>query len=141
MRISFRIERGFREGQEEEIWKRLSDVGSIPRYWRGHRDLRVIAKSGSLYVAWVKYAFPAVGRGNEGHAVIEVDDRSRRLRITSICGPVRGTIEATVDANGRKLACTYDVSISSIYLPFRRFAHSHFLKGAESALERLAEGT
>jgi len=88
----------------------------------------------------VKYAFPAIGRGNEGYAVIEVDDESRRLRIAGICGPVKGTIEASVDASGRKLVCTYDVIISSIYLPFRRFAYDHFLRGAESALERLAGG-
>jgi len=132
--IRFRAERGV--SNPEAVWRRLASVADMPRYWGGHRAVRVLGRRGSAYLVEVVFAFP--GPFNRGVAEVEVDEVGRAVVLRYLRGPFRGVVRNYV-AGGRVVS-EWDVVLGWWLRPLRRWLASHFRRGAERALERLEMG-
>ncbi|MGC8558826.1 MAG: hypothetical protein ACP5NC_07565 [Nitrososphaeria archaeon] len=65
-KISFTVERDIGDADVKELWRKLRDVQSIPKYWHGHREVNVLLKDEMGYHVTIKYAFPSIFGGNMG---------------------------------------------------------------------------
>ena len=137
MKIRFRVERDIGGRDPGELWTKLSDVASIPRYWHGHREVKVLESEGSKHRVQIVYAFPSLGKGNVGESIIEVDRENKALSFDNYKGPVKGTIKVWIDEIENKIICVYDVEMSPFYAPVRGWVVEHFRRGVEHAFDRL----
>lgn len=133
------VERGIKGCDVDELWKKLSDVQSIPKYWHGHREVTVLEKDKNKYKVQIMYAFPSLGNGNVGKSIIEVDDRKKVLSFDNFEGPVKGKIRIWIDEDKRSIFCTYNVEMSPIYSITKGLIEYHFKQGVEHAFDRLIE--
>ena len=83
MKIRFKVERDITGCDPDELWRRLSDISSIPKYWQGHRSVKILEQKGSSYRVEVQYAFPSLAKGNVGESMIEVERRTGRSFLTT----------------------------------------------------------
>jgi len=88
--VRFKIERNITGYDVDELWKKLSDIESIPEFWHGHREVKVLERNGNVYKVQIRYAFPSFGNGNLGESIIEVDEKMKVLSFKNYKGPVRG---------------------------------------------------
>lgn len=133
-RISFTVERNIGNVSVDELWRRLSDVQSIPKYWHGHREVNVLERDGNSYHVTIKYAFPSIFGGNMGKSIITVDDGMKAIKFNNTDGPVLGAITVRIDEKDQRLICEYNVSVSS---PMGGWVRKHFMSGVEHAFDRL----
>jgi len=133
-RVSFVAERDIGEASVDELWRRLSDVESIPKYWHGHREVNVLQKDGNIYHVTIRYAFPSIFGSNIGKSTVLVDEKMKAIKFDNTDGPVVGTITVRIDEVSRRLVCEYDVSVSS---PMGSWVRKHFMSGVEHAFDRL----
>ncbi|MFP3262210.1 MAG: SRPBCC family protein [Nitrososphaeria archaeon] len=137
MNVRFKIERNITGYDVDELWKKLSDIESIPEFWHGHREVKVLERNGNVYKVQIRYAFPSFGNGNLGESIIEVDEKMKVLSFKNYKGPVKGSIKVWIDEGEKKMVCVYDVSMSAIYLPTKNWIENHFKQGVERAFDRL----
>ena len=116
-----------------EAWRALSDVEAMPRYWRGHREVRVLSRDGNTYMVRIKFAFP--GPGNSGIARIEVREGERAVLINYLEGPIKGYVRNYVGENA--LISQWDVKITPLFLIMKPWIRRHFMNGAKNALARI----
>lgn len=121
----------------EEVWSRARDVGSMPLYWHGHREVRVVSDEGSSKIVRIRFAFP--GPFNVGTARAFIDDARRELRIEHLKGPIRGPV--VVRVSEREITCEYGVRLSPWLSLSAGWVRGHFEEGARHALQRLVSGT
>jgi hypothetical protein len=55
--VKFRVER--RVVDEEAVWRRLSRLEDMPKYWRGHRRVEVLGVNSGRYFLRITFAFLA----------------------------------------------------------------------------------
>ncbi len=137
MRIYFKVERDIDGHDPNELWTKLSDVSSIPNYWHGHREVKVLEMHDNKYRVEIVYAFPSVGKGNVGESIIETDQENKVLSFDNYKGPIKGAIKVWIDEKKNKIYCIYDVEMSSIYAPAKGWVAEHFKQGVEHAFDRL----
>ncbi len=130
--VKFRVER--RVGDAEAVWRRLSRLEDMPKYWRGHRRVEVLGVNSGRYSLRITFAFP--GPLNVGYAEAAVDEARREVLLNYVKGPFRGVVKNYVA--GGVLVSDWDVTINALFIPLKPWISSHFRKGAERALERLA---
>ncbi|MGC9118192.1 MAG: SRPBCC family protein [Thermoproteus sp.] len=130
--IKFRVER--RVDDAEGVWRRLSKLEDMPKYWGGHRRVEVLGVSSGIYSLRITFAFP--GPLNTGYAEAAVDEARREVLLNYIRGPFTGVVRNSVA--GGVLASDWDIVLSPLFIPLKPWVSSHFRKGAEHALERLS---
>jgi hypothetical protein len=121
------------EGDSDSVWRRVSSVRDIPRYWHGTKELRVNSIKDRRVEAEVRFAF-----GGSGAAQIDSDEGARRLIIRYISGPFKGTQMVTVLPS--RVTVEWDVRFNGLYGLLSRFEEKHFREGSKNALRRLCEG-
>ena len=131
--IKFTVSREVDPGSVDGVWRALSDVEAMPRYWRGHREVRVLSRDGNTYMVKIRFAFP--GPGNSGIARIEVHEEERTVLINYLKGPIRGYVRNYVGDNA--LISQWDVKITPPFLIMKPWIRRHFMNGAKNALARI----
>lgn len=117
-------------GDALEVWKRVSAVGEIPKYWHGTRTLEVVGERGGVAHARVKFAF-----GGSGEADITLDEEKRMLTIDYTSGPFTG--KQTVEVGDAQVVATWDVKFKGVFRVASKWNEGHFRSGTVHALERL----
>ena len=121
------------EGSATEVWKKVSAIGDIPKYWHGARSLDIIGDDGGVIRARIRFAF-----GGSGEAEIHTDLEQRTLTIDYRSGPFVG--KQTVDVDDDFITATWDVTFRGIFRIASKWNEGHFKAGTMHALERLAKG-
>jgi hypothetical protein len=104
--VKFRIER--RVGDAEAVWRRLSRLEDMPKYWGGHRRVEVLGVSSGTYSLKITFAFP--GPLNVGYAEATVDEARREVLLNYVKGPFRGVVKNYI-ADG-VLVSDWDITIN-----------------------------
>ncbi|MFP3191810.1 MAG: SRPBCC family protein [Thermoproteus sp.] len=130
--IKFRVER--RVGDAEAVWRRLSRLEDMPKYWGGHRRVEVLGVNSGIYSLRITFAFP--GPLNVGYAEAAVDEARREVLLNYVRGPFTGIVKNYVA--GGVLASDWDIIVNALFIPLKPWISSHFRRGAEHALERLS---
>jgi Polyketide cyclase / dehydrase and lipid transport len=125
------VERRQFSGDPGEVWARVRDVDSIPKYWHGTRELKVTSR-GERTLADVVFGF-----GGKGKEEISVDEAGRTLTIRFLEGPFRGTQRVTV--KGDSVEAEWDVAFRGAFKVISPWNASHFRSGTRHALERLSQ--
>jgi ribosome-associated toxin RatA of RatAB toxin-antitoxin module len=120
-------------GDMEALWKRVSDVGRIPEFWHGTKELRVMGSVHGRTKARIRFAF-----GGLGTAEIEIREDARALLIHYVSGPFTGLQE--VDVEEGRIRVVWDVEFGGIYRVASKWNEGHFREGSKNALERLCVG-
>ena len=118
------------EGDAAEIWKRVSAIGEIPKYWHGTRSLLVVGEDRGIAHVKVKFAF-----GGSGEADISIDESRRTMIVDYKSGAFTG--KQTVTVGEGRVAAAWDVRFRGIYHLASRWNEGHFKSGTVHALERL----
>ena len=118
------------EGDAAEVWKRVSAIEEIPRYWHGTRSLQVVGKDNGVVHVKIKFAF-----GGSGDADISIDELRRSMIIDYTSGAFTG--KQTVMVSEGSVAAVWDVRFRGIYRVASRWNEGHFRSGTVHALERL----
>jgi len=117
-------------GDAAEVWRRVSAIKEIPRYWHGMRSLIVVGEDDGVVRVKVKFAF-----GGSGVADITVDDVGRTMTIDYRSGAFTG--KQTVMVGEGSIGASWDVKFRGIYRLASRWNEGHFRSGTVHALERL----
>jgi len=119
----------------DEVWKRVSDVEAIPKYWHGTSSIQITERknSGVLSIV-VGFAF-----GGKGRAEVSVDDQTRTLTIQYYSGPFTGVQEISVKED--RILASWDVKFTGFFKLLSKWNQSHFRAGTIHALERLNSGS
>ena len=117
-----------------KAWARLSDVGAMPRYWRGHREVEVVEQSGDSALIRVVFAFP--GPLNRGLARVRLDHANRCLVVEYVDGPFRGLAKTCV--SDRRIVSEWSIEFRGLIKLLAPWVVRHFRKGIRSALMRIA---
>lgn len=131
--INFKVSRPLCGASAEKVWKRVRDVRSMPKYWRGHREVKVERDEGESVFIRIRFAFP--GPLNKGLAKVSINDKRMELIIEYLKGPIKG--RALVKVSNEEASCEYDVRLSVWLSPFSLWVRGHFMKGVDHALERI----
>ncbi|MCL4355429.1 MAG: SRPBCC family protein [Nitrososphaerota archaeon] len=119
------------EADAAEVWKRVSALDEIPKYWHGTRTLEVVGENGAVVHAKVKFAF-----GGSGEADISKDEAKRLLTINYTSGPFTG--KQTIVVEGGQVVAAWDVKFKGAFRLVSKWNEGHFRSGTVHALERLA---
>lgn len=119
-------------GDASEVWKRLSDLGTVPVYWHGAKEFKAF-RSGEKVVADIIFAF-----GGKGRAEVTVDSGERSFVLDYFEGPFRGRQRTTVKEG--VVESEWDVTFKGAYRILGPWNASHFRSGTKHALMRLCEG-
>ena len=120
-------------GDPAEVWGRVSNLGEIPSYWHGTKELRITG-TGETTTADVVFAF-----GGKGRVEVNVDGASRTLTIHYMKGPFKG--KQTVTVTNGSIEAEWDVTFTGVLKLLAPWNASHFRSGTKNALRRLCEGT
>jgi ribosome-associated toxin RatA of RatAB toxin-antitoxin module len=121
------------EGGPAEVWKRVSAVEEIPKYWHGTRSLVVVGGNEGKVHARVRFGF-----GGSGEADISKDEEKRALTIDYRSGPFTG--KQIVVVGDESITATWDVKFRGIFRVTSKWNEGHFRSGTVHALERLVSG-
>lgn len=116
-------------GDPDAVWARVSNIGEIPAYWHGTRQLTV-TRAGEKAEADVVFAF-----GGKGKALITVDGQAKALTIDYVSGPFRG--RQSVEVKDGVLEARWDVTFTGAFKLLGPWNASHFRSGTRNALKRL----
>ncbi|MFB6469999.1 MAG: SRPBCC family protein [Vulcanisaeta sp. AZ3] len=133
--IEFTITREVSTEAQGEVWKILSNIEGMPRYWRGHREVNIVSKDGNNYLARIRFAFP--GPMNRGIAKITVDELEKQVLINYINGPIRGYVMNKLSSNA--LSSRWMVRITPIFIIMKPWIKKHFMEGTTNALTRIVQ--
>ncbi len=127
--ITFSVSRKF-NASAQAIWEIVRDVNSIPKYWKGTRELHVNKVEDGIYEGEIRFAFPSKGKVR-----LTVDDKNRRLTFFYLSGPIKGTNVVEVKEN--EITSTWNVKMSILLSLAEKWNAEHFKQGTEHALERI----
>lgn len=117
-----------------EAWARLSDVSTMPRYWRGYREVEVVERSGDSALIKVIFAFP--DPLNRGLARVRLDHANRCLIVEYVDGPFRGLARTCV--SDRRIVSGWSIEFRGLMRLLAPWVVSHFRRGIRNALMRIA---
>ncbi|MGC9071275.1 MAG: SRPBCC family protein [Acidilobus sp.] len=132
--MEFELRRPLSGPGEESVWPLVRDVSAIPRFWRGHREVRVVSSNGPDHELYIRFAFP--GPGDRGVARAHVDDNTRSLRIEYLREPITGVV--IIEVRSEELITRWSVRGNGLFRLLEPLMRGHFMKGAREALERIA---
>ena len=115
-----------------EVWGRLSNIQTIPKYWHGTREFTATTSGGRI-TADIVFAF-----GGKGKAEVIVDNQGMTLTFDYLNGPFKGTQKVVVKENA--IEAEWDVTFKGAYKVLGPWNASHFRSGTKHALTRLCEG-
>jgi uncharacterized protein YndB with AHSA1/START domain len=115
----------------DEVWRLVSQVENLPKYWHGTRELKVV-KKGSEYNGEVKFAF-----GGRGRIKVKLDESKRKVIIEYLDGAFTGSQIISVNKGG--LSATWDIHFRGIFKVFGKVNADHFASGTSNALARICE--
>ncbi|MDG6898982.1 MAG: hypothetical protein JRN12_02440 [Nitrososphaerota archaeon] len=118
------------EADPAEIWRKVSAIKEIPKYWYGTRTIEVLNEERNATHVRMKFAF-----GGSGEASISKDELKRLLTIDYTVGPLVGKQTVTVDEG--QIVAVWDVRFKGIYRLASKWSKGHFRSGTVHALERL----
>lgn len=72
----------------EAIWRIISNVQNMPKYWYLHRDVKVLEKAGSYLRVLINLALPKPFSKEE--ALVRVSGQELMIIFNFIKGPLRG---------------------------------------------------
>ncbi|AEB94954.1 MAG: SRPBCC family protein [Metallosphaera sp.] len=128
--IKFSITKGFQPEIHDLVLDIVKDVNSMPKYWKGIRELNLTKVSDNLYEGKIRFAFPSTSTVR-----IEVNDDSVKLRF--LRGILQGQNEIRVLKD--KVTSTWEVKMPFYMRPFDGRNKEHFEQGTTHALERIIE--
>ena len=118
------------EANPAEVWKRVSALNEIPKYWHGTRTLEAVGEDGAAVHVKMKFAF-----GGSGEADISKDEAKRLLTINYTSGPFTG--KQTVAVEDGQVVAAWDVKFKGAFRLVSKWNEGHFRSGTVHALERL----
>ncbi|MUM64964.1 SRPBCC family protein [Acidianus infernus] len=127
--ITFSVGRKF-DVSPQAVWSIVKDVNSIPKYWKGTRELHVDKIAEGVYEGTVRFAFPSKGRIR-----LIIDDENRKLTFNYLSGPIKGYNIVEVKEN--EIISTWRVKMSLLLTLAESWNAKHFKQGTEHALERI----
>jgi len=123
------------DASDEELWRIISNVEDIPKYWHGTKKLKVTSKAENTIYADVQFAFP--GPFNKGKVKITVNDADKEVRMEYIDGPFTGTHRIKI-SNGEVIS-DWDIEFKPLFKLIESWNENHFKQGTEHALERIEQ--
>ncbi|AWR96743.1 SRPBCC family protein [Acidianus sulfidivorans JP7] len=129
--IEFTVNKVF-SCDQDLVWKITSDINSIPKYWKGTRELNVKQISKNVYEGSIRFAFPSTGR-----VKIIINEADKTLTFQYLSGPIKGFNVVKVSKN--QISSKWEVSMSLLLKIFEKRNAEHFKLGTEHALERIIE--
>lgn len=127
--ITFSVSRKFNI-PSQVVWEIVKDVNSIPKYWKGTRELNVREISKGVYEGEIRFAFPSRGKVR-----ITVEEEYKRLTFFYLSGPIKGT--NVVEVKDNEITSTWNVKMSLLLKFAESWNSNHFKQGTEHALERI----
>ncbi|WP_373469045.1 SRPBCC family protein [Acidianus infernus] len=127
--ITFSVSKKF-DVPPQVVWSIVKDVNSIPKYWKGTRELHVDKIAEGVYEGTVRFAFPSKGRIR-----LIIDDENRKLTFNYLSGPIKGYNIVEVKEN--EIISTWRVKMSLLLTLAESWNAKHFKQGTEHALERI----
>lgn len=119
------------EGNQDEVWRRVSAIREIPMYWHGTKSLEVVSKENNAIHAKVRFAF-----GGSGEADILTDEEKKTVTIRYTSGPFTG--EQRIVVSYWSVSAKWDVKFRGVFRLASGWNENHFKSGTRHALERLA---
>ncbi len=107
---------------------RLKDIQSIPKYWKGTREIHITSDDGEIAYADIRFAFPASGK-------VKITRLDNGIRIDYLKGPFKGFQETVIQ--GDKLISVWDVNFNWMFKLMENRNVEHFMEGTRHALMRL----
>lgn len=127
--ITFSVSKKF-DVSPQAVWNIVKDVNSIPKYWKGTRELHVNKVAEGIYEGVVRFAFPSKGRIR-----LIVDDENRKLTFNYLFGPIKGYNIVEVKEN--EIISSWRVKMSLLLALAESWNAKHFKQGTEHALDRI----
>ncbi|MFP3163836.1 MAG: SRPBCC family protein [Acidianus hospitalis] len=127
--ITFSVSKKF-DVSPQAVWNIVKDVNSIPKYWKGTRELHVNKVAEGIYEGVVRFAFPSKGRIR-----LIVDDKNRKLTFNYLSGPIKGYNIVEVKEN--EIISSWRVKMSLLLALAESWNAKHFKQGTEHALDRI----
>ncbi|MGC8570056.1 SRPBCC family protein [Caldivirga sp.] len=128
--IQFKVTRRINVPRDT-LWSIISRIEEYPKYWHGHREVKIVGNSGGKLLVNVKFAFK--GPLNHGMAYVELGDYM--VIFNFLKGPFKGTHIIKV-MNG-ELTSEWNIKLHPLLMPMGRWIIRHFKQGSEHALERV----
>ncbi|MGC8572772.1 MAG: hypothetical protein C0171_04360 [Caldisphaera sp.] len=125
----FKLEKEFK-GDEEKVWKIISNIPDIPKYWHGHREINIVKNDKKSIEALVKFVFPSVAKVR-----YEINYEKKEVVAYYLDGPFKGISKLRIDNN--KLINEWDIRFSGLFKLISHWETNHFKKGSEDALNRI----
>jgi hypothetical protein len=127
--ITFSVSKKF-DVSPQAVWNIVKDVNSIPKYWKGTRELHVNKVGDGIYEGVVRFAFPSKGRIR-----LIVDDENGKLTFNYLSGPIKGYNIVEVKEN--EIISSWRVRMSLLLALAESWNAKHFKQGTEHALDRI----
>jgi hypothetical protein len=127
--ITFSVSKKF-DVSPQAVWNIVKDVNSIPKYWKGTRELHVNKVAEGIYEGVVRFAFPSKGRIR-----LIVDDENKKLTFNYLFGPIKGYNIVEVKEN--EIISSWRVKMSLLLALAESWNAKHFKQGTEHALDRI----
>ena len=118
---------------KEALWRIVSRIEDYPKYWHGHREVKIIGSGEGRLLVNIRFAFN--GPLNHGTAYVEVGNYT--VTFNFIKGPFKGT--HIVKVNDGELASEWNIKLHPLLIPMSKWIINHFKQGSEHALERIIE--
>ncbi|BDC18669.1 SRPBCC family protein [Acidianus sp. HS-5] len=127
--ITFSVSRKF-NASPLTVWEIVKDINSIPKYWKGTRELQLNKVGEGVYEGKIRFAFPSKGKIR-----LTVDDENRKLTFSYLSGPIKGY--NVVEVKDNEITSTWKVKMSLLLSFAENWNAKHFKEGTEHALERI----
>ncbi|ABW01888.1 type II toxin-antitoxin system RatA family toxin [Caldivirga maquilingensis] len=116
---------------KDTLWSLVSRVEDYPKYWHGHREVKVIGSSGGKLLVNIRFAFN--GPLNHGTAYVELGNYT--VTFNFLKGPFKGT--HIIKVKDGELTSEWNIKLNPLLTPMSKWIINHFKQGSEHALERI----
>lgn len=117
----------------EIIWRIISNVQNMPKYWYLHRDVKVLEKAGSYLRVLINLALPRPFSREE--ALVRVSGQELIVIFNFIKGPLRG--RHIIKVNDGNVVSTWSINTSLPLLIFKSWIIRHLRDTTINALTNL----
>ncbi|WP_367173676.1 SRPBCC family protein [Caldivirga sp.] len=117
----------------EAIWRIISNVQNMPKYWYLHRDVKVLEKAGSYLRVLINLALPKPFSKEE--ALVRVSGQELMIIFNFIKGPLRG--KHIIKVTNGNIVSTWAVNTSFPLLIFKSWIIKRLRDATINALTSL----
>lgn len=120
----------------DKVWKIVSDLDNEPKFWKGTKSVRNIAKEGNVIQREVTIAF----KDKKCMQKITLYPQEK-IEVVFTEGIINGTKIISLEPHDNKteLAATWDIKLSGMMGMFTTMVKKHIEKGTEQALQSIKE--